>query len=126
MRDADVISVFKNTIYPVNLRTSDVKLVDVGSSGRCRLFSVTWIQSVIFGGYSEESGITLYSGDPSAGGDIVYQHHSSTIGSGAGAGFSGTTYPELPSHGILFDDDMWVVGHGIGISGVGICYQLGG
>ena len=125
MKSSDVTSKYYNSR---SSPTTKYKLVDVGSSGSCRLFSVVWTPYVVT--KNIETGIEIWSGDPDSGGSKIYQD-GVAVGAGFGSGeYQGLqkfmNYFEFPSHYILSRDDLWVLGVNSGINNVTITYQLGG
>jgi len=104
--------------------TVPVKGIDIDDSGRCRIFSLSWLP---VSGYAVDDavGIQLYSGDPSAGGSLLYQNEYYAPGITGYINWSVFVFPEIPSNGILFSDDVWVQGTGIGISAATLNYQVG-
>jgi len=104
--------------------TVAVKGIDIDDSGRCRIFSLSWLP-VFSMSAGNSVGIQLYSGDPDSGGSLSYQNEFYAEKAGTYLNFSGYMFPEIPSNGILFFDDVWVKGTGIGISAVTLNYQVG-
>ena len=104
--------------------TVAVKGIDIDDSGRCRIFSLSWLP---VSGYAADDavGIQLYSGDPSGGDPPLYQNEYYAPGVAGALNWSVFVFPEIPSNGILFSDDVWVQGTGIGISAATLNYQVG-
>lgn len=125
MKLTDVTYAYANTR---SAPTTKVKIVDIGESGSCRLFSVVWVPYSVAA--TETPGIEIWSGDPDSGGSKVYEDSISV-----GYGYTSNTYtdeqkyvnyPEFPSNYILSDKDLYVRGVDQGVNNVTITYQLGG
>jgi hypothetical protein len=125
MKSTDVISAYVNTRSDP---TTKVKIVDVGDSGSCRLFSVVWVPYSVATGNTP--GIEIWSGDPDSGGSEIYQDSINVGGGYIGGAFTGSqkyvNYYEFPLNYILSDKDLYVKGINQGINNVTITYQLGG
>lgn len=127
MKSADVKSAFYNSR---SAPTTKYKLVDIGGSGSCRIFSVVWCPYQLAS--SDEPVIELWEGDPDSGGTKVY-----VDGCYVSNGYTGNitegqqpwlNFEPFPSHYYLFKDDVWIRGgaSGYGINNVTVTYQLGG
>ena len=127
MKSTDVQSAFYNSH---DTPTTKYKLVDIGDSGSCRVFSVVWCPYQIASG--DKPVIELWEGDPDSGGTKVYED-GCHVGAGDVGGANNSDQPRInfepfPSHYYLFKDDVCVVGgaNTYGINNVTITYQLGG
>ena len=68
MKSSDVIYAFADTF---DNPTTKAKIVDVGDSGSCRLFSVVWVPFSV--GTGNTPGLEIWSGDPDSGGSKIYE-----------------------------------------------------
>ena len=129
MKSADVQSVFYNA-HPNNIMKH--KLIDIGASGSCRIFSVVWCPYQIDPNFKPV--VSLWEGDPDSGGTKLYEDgcyvSASTDGTSTEISQPFLSFEPFPSHYYLFNDDVWVKGGtssgGYGIKNVTVTYQLGG
>lgn len=128
MQSTDVKSVYHNSR---SNPTTKHKLIDLDSSGSCRVFSVVWCPYQM--GKSDSATIELWEGDPDSGGVKKYEDGFSN-GAGADAGQGPTDQPFIifspsPSHYYLFNNAVYVKGSsgtGSGLGNVTVTYQMGG
>lgn len=128
MKSADVKSVYADRY---SAPTGDAKIIDIGDSGSCRIFSVVWCPFSL--GVNSQPRVQIWSGDPSDGASsIIYEDGTARGGEGFSSGIqpqSGQaflTFSSFPSHYFLSEKDVWVRGVSPGVSNVTVTYQLGG
>tara|TARA_Y100000592_G_C5480073_1_gene324841 strand:+ start:4683 stop:5066 length:384 start_codon:yes stop_codon:yes gene_type:complete len=127
MQSTDVVSKYQNMH---SSPTGDIKLVDIGDFGSCRIFSVVWCPFSL--DEDEHPRVQIWSGDPSDGSSsILYEDGTarggeSNIGSITQAGQPFMDFSPSPANYFLSEKDVWVRGVSPGVRNVTVTYQLGG
>ena len=126
MESTDVKSVYANRY---SAPTGDEKLIDIGDSGSCRVFSVVWCPYSL--GINTQARIQIWSGDPSDGSSsILFEdgvvRSGETGGSSSQGGQPFLVFSESPSHYFRSEKDIWVRGISPGVNNVTLTYQMGG
>ena len=124
MESTDVKSVYANRYSDP---TGDEKLIDIGDSGSCRVFSVVWCPYSL--GTSTQARIQIWSGDPSDGSSSIL-FEDGVVRGAEGGGLQGgqpfLVFSESPSHYFRSEKDIWVRGISPGLTNVTLTYQMGG
>jgi len=114
-------------------------LMNVSSGKKTRILALSWLPAAGFTADSQTCGIDLYNGLPdtfSVGQEIAdsvtdslaYRTLYRSATSSFASAYTTFVFPEMPSHGLLFTDSIYVVGRGtttVGASAVFITYQSG-
>jgi len=115
-------------------------LLNVSPGEKTRILALSWLPAAEFTARAQTCGIDLYNGLPdtySAGQEIAdsvtdrlaYRtlYKAATTSNFANS-HTAFVFPEMPSHGLLFTDSIYVVGRGttsVGASALFITYQSG-
>ena len=107
-------------------KTTKVRILDIASGSRCRLFQVRFMPAS-FGGTidNDGAGMDVFSG---SSGPRVYGCFSEPdryATSGSYNHINGLIFLDIPPSGILVNDDVYVQGVGLGINYASITYQVG-
>lgn len=114
-------------------------LINVPSGEKTRVLALSWLPAAEFTAESQTCGIDLYNGLPDtySVGDVIadsvtdslaYRTLYGSASSNFASNHTAFVFPEMPSHGLLFTDSIYVVGRGttaVGASAVFITYQSG-
>jgi len=113
------------------------RIINVSSGEKTRILALSWLPVSEYGANLQTTGIDLYNGLPDGYGigsevgtsitnRLAYRTLYQSPAVGTESGQTVFVFPEIPSHGLLFTDDIFVVGRGdLGASAVFITYQSG-
>ena len=104
-------------------KTSKVKIIDIASGGRCRVFQARFMPAS-YGGTDDNDGVGMdvFSG---SSGPRVYGCYSEPCRLTGQNRVGGLFFLDIPPSGILVNDDVYVQGVGLGINFASIMYQVG-
>ena len=107
-------------------KTDRLRIVDIGSGGRCRIFQARFMPASYGGGSGQDdepgSGMDVLSG---LTGPRVYGCYSEPYRVDTHNRVGSLFFLDIPPSGILVEDDVYVQGLGLGINFASITYQVG-